>query len=89
VIFDLFEIVAQAGHGDRSARLAVDMYVHRLKLYIGGYLAILGGCDALAFTDDIGQQEWQVRQAACAGLGSLGVELTSRPTGRQKAVVCR
>jgi acetate kinase len=72
---DLFEIVARAESGDRNAKLTVEMYVHRLKFYIGGYLAILGGCHALAFTDDIGQRCWQARAAACAGLEALGVVL--------------
>ncbi len=72
---DLFEIVARAEAGDEQARLAVTMYVYRLKIYIGSYLAILGGCDALAFTDEIGQRCWQVREAICAGLQGLGIEL--------------
>lgn len=72
---DLFEVVARAESGDRYARLAVDMYVHRLKFFISGYIGILGECHTLAFTDDIGQRCWQVRLAACAGLERLGVKL--------------
>lgn len=72
---DLFEIVARAESGDERARLSVAMYTHRLRLFIGGFLAILGGCHALAFTDDIGQRCWQVREAVCSGLGHLGIEL--------------
>ena len=72
---DLFEIVDRAEAGSQPARLAVDMYVHRLKRYIGAFLAVLGGCDALVFTDDIGQRCWQIREAACRGLEPLGIVL--------------
>jgi len=72
---DLFEIVAQAEQGVQRARLALEMYTQRLKLYLGGYLALLGGCEALAFTDDIGQRCWQVRALACQNLGALGIDL--------------
>lgn len=72
---DLFEIVAQAEAGAERARLAVEMVAHRLKAYIGSYLAVLGTCDALVFTDDIGQRCWQIREAVCSGLSRLGIEL--------------
>jgi acetate kinase len=72
---DLFELAARAEAGDTRAELAVDMYVHRLKSYIGAYLAVLGGADALIFTDDIGLRCWQVRAKVCNGLEPLGIVL--------------
>jgi acetate kinase len=73
---NLVELIRLAeGGGYPRARLAVDMYVHRLKLYIGGYAAILAGLDALVFTDDVGVRAWQVRERVCAGLAWCGVEL--------------
>lgn len=73
---DLFELIRLAEEaGDERAQLAVGMYVHRLKGYIGAYLAILGGADALVFTDDIGVRAWQVRAQACAGMEWLGIYL--------------
>lgn len=72
---DLFELVRAAEEGNERASLAVDMYVHRLKSYIGAYLAVLGGADALVFTDDIGARCWQIREKACEGLEELGIVL--------------
>jgi len=72
---DVFELVELAEKGHARAQLAVDMYVHRLKGIIGAYLAILGGADVLAFTDDVGQRCPAIRMRTCAGLEPLGLEL--------------
>ncbi len=73
---DLFELIQRMEEpGGEKARLAVEMYVHRLKSYIGAYLAILGGADALVFTDDIGVRAWQVRARACARMEWCGIRL--------------
>jgi acetate kinase len=55
--------------------LAFDMYIHRLKKYIGSFCAILGGVDVLAFTDDIGVKNWLVREKACEGMEWCGLKL--------------
>ncbi len=70
---DLFELLAQ-GRNPRAG-LAIDLYVHRLKSYIGAYLALLGGAHALVFTDDIGVCGWQIRELACSGMEWCGLEL--------------
>ncbi len=83
---DLFELIRLADEaGDRRARLAVAMYVHRLKSTIGAYAAVLGGFDVLAFTDDIGVRGWQVRERACACLGWCGVLLDAETNRRAPA----
>ena len=80
---DLLELLRLADEqGDRRAALAVAMYIHRLKLYIGAYAAVLGGFDALAFTDSIGVAGWQVRERACASLGWCGVILDGEANRR-------
>jgi len=72
---DMREVVAGAVRGDASARLALDVYAHRLRHYIGAYLAVLGGADALVFTAGVGENSEAVRAAALEGLGGLGLEL--------------
>ena len=73
---DIRDLIAHhADTGDERSGLAVDMYIHRLRLYIGGYLAILGGADALIFTDDVGIQEWQIREMACKNMEWAGIDL--------------
>ncbi|MFX4291701.1 acetate kinase [Streptomyces bohaiensis] len=66
------------GHGGadaRRARLAFDVYVHRLRKYLGAYVAVLGRVDAVAFTAGVGENSAEVRAAAVAGLEVLGLEI--------------
>ncbi|MFP8883455.1 acetate kinase [Streptomyces mangrovi] len=73
---DMREVLRRmAGEGPdaESARLAFDVYVHRLKKYIGAYCAVLGRVDAVAFTAGVGENAAPVRQAAVDGLEGLGL----------------
>ncbi|EME97876.1 acetate kinase [Streptomyces mobaraensis NBRC 13819 = DSM 40847] len=70
---DMREIRRRIDEGDEAARLAFDIYVHRLKKYIGAYYAVLGKVDAIAFTAGVGENAAPVREAAVAGLEELGL----------------
>ena len=70
---DFRELVQRVDAGDADARLAFDVFVHRLKHYVGAYLAILGGADVLVFTAGIGQHSAPVRAAVADGLAELGI----------------
>jgi acetate kinase len=73
---DMREIVARYEQtGDEACGLAIDVYVWRLRHYIGAYMAALDGLDVLAFTDDVGLQVWQIRERACAGMKWAGIRL--------------
>jgi acetate kinase len=72
---DMREIVTRAGEGEPSARLALDVYVHRLRAGIASMAAALGGLDALVFTGGVGEHSSEVRAQAAAGLAFLGVEV--------------
>jgi len=61
--------------GTPSNGLALGMYAHRLRKYIGSYTVVLGGMDALLFTDDIGVTNWQIRERVCANMAWCGVRL--------------
>lgn len=61
--------------GDADARLALDVYVHRLKKYIGAYTAIMGGIDVLTFTAGVGEHDAVTRAESVAGLGFLGLAI--------------
>ena len=61
--------------GDEAARLAVDVYVHRLRREIAAMAAALGGLDLLVFTGGVGEHAPAIRAAATEGLGFLGVAL--------------
>ncbi|CAM5692342.1 acetate kinase [Streptomyces violaceorubidus] len=70
---DMREIRRRVDAGDQRARLAFDIYIHRLKKYIGAYYAVLGRVDAVAFTAGVGENSAPVREAAVAGLEGLGL----------------
>ena len=62
-------------HGDRRATLAIDLFVRRVKHYVGAYLAELDGAEALVFSGGIGENSPEVRRRVCDRLGWLGIEL--------------
>ncbi|MGY0018757.1 acetate kinase [Streptomyces sp. cg35] len=70
---DMREIRRRIDEGDQEAQLAFDIYIHRLKKYIGSYYAVLGRVDAIAFTAGVGENAAPVREAAVAGLEELGL----------------
>ncbi|MER6046802.1 acetate kinase [Streptomyces sp. NPDC001793] len=70
---DMREIRRRIDEGDQQAALAFDIYIHRLKKYIGAYTAVLGKVDAVAFTAGVGENAAPVRAAAVAGLEELGM----------------
>jgi acetate kinase len=73
---DMREVLAR---DDAPARLALGVYIHRLRAGIGAMAARLDGVDALVFTGGVGERSAAVRELACAGLSHLGVALdTSR-----------
>ncbi len=76
---DMRELLEEeAENQDRRARLAIDLFCHRIKHYIGAYLAEMGGADAVIFTGGIGENSSAVRRRACAGLEWLGLEIEDR-----------
>jgi len=79
---DMRDILAARADGDERARLAFDIYVHRLAREAGGMLALLGGMDALVFTGGIGENAPPVREHLCRQLAFAGVELDDVKNGR-------
>src|SRR6266849_3014304 len=72
---DMRQIVAAMKEGHPRAKLAFEIFVHRLQAGIGAMIAVLGGIDALVFTAGIGENSPEVRTAACAHFGFLGLKL--------------
>jgi acetate kinase len=70
---DMKEVIDRAAAGEADARLALDVYVHRLRAGIASMAAAMGGLDALVFTGGVGERAPDVRQRACEGLGFLGL----------------
>ena len=72
---DMREVLAAMKQGKERAKLAFDMYVHRLQAAIGAMAAVAGGMDALVFTAGVGEHSPEVRAATCEKLGFLGIQL--------------
>ncbi len=70
---DMRDIEKKASEGDKQAILALEVYVYRVKKYIGAYAAAMDGVDALAFTGGIGENSVLVRSRICKGLDFLGL----------------
>ena len=68
-------IEEKAEAGSENHRLALRIFAHRVKKYIGGYAAVLGGLDSVIFTADIGENSPMVRRMSCEGMEFLGIEI--------------
>jgi acetate kinase len=75
---DMREVLERADAGDEPARLALDVYVHRLRAGVASMAAAMGGMDALVFTGGVGEHAPAVRAATADGLGFLGIALDRR-----------
>jgi acetate kinase len=77
---DMRQILAELPHNP-DARLAVDVYVHRIRQTVGAMAATLGGVDALVFTAGVGERSREIRKRVCENLDYLGLELN--PTANE------
>jgi len=80
---DMREILSSMKQGHSRAKLAFDIYVHRLQAGIGAMVSVLGGIDALVFTAGVGENSAEVRAAACPPLGFLGLKLDDAANARR------
>lgn len=81
---DMREVEEAMAEGDANAKLAFEMYVYRLKKYIGAYAAAMNGIDVLLFTAGIGENSATLRKAVCSGITYLGLELDEALNSERK-----
>jgi acetate kinase len=81
---DMRDVLDAMRKGNERAKLAFDIFVHRLIVEIGAMVASLGGLDALVFSAGIGENSPEVRGAACAKLAFLGVEIDDLKNSQAK-----
>lgn len=72
---DMRDVAAARAAGDENAQLAFDVYIHRLRFYLGGYAAIMGGVDVIVFTAGVGENDAEVRAAVLANASFLGARI--------------
>ena len=74
---DMREVLAAAAAGEATARLALDVYVHRARAGVASMAAAMGGVEAVVFTGGVGENAPEVRWLVAEGLGFLGMEVES------------
>jgi acetate kinase len=72
---DVRDLEEAAGQGHPRARLALDAFVASIRQYLGAYMAVLGGADAVVFSGGIGENSRWVRREVCRGMEWAGLEL--------------
>jgi acetate kinase len=81
---DFRDLEAGIETGNEKAKLAFDMFVYKVKHYIGAYAATLGGVDAICFTAGIGENGLDVREAVCEGMEFLGIDFDKEENSQRK-----
>jgi acetate kinase len=79
---DVRELLALESRGDARAALAIDMFCYRLRKYIGSYLAVLGGADAVVFGGGVGENAAEIRARTCRGMEWCGLRLDEARNAR-------
>jgi len=72
---DMHEVIENAKRGNKRCQLAIEVFVHQVKKYIGAFAAIMEGIDTLVFTAGIGENAPLIREMICEGLEFLGIKL--------------
>ena len=72
---DFRDLESAANRGDERSQLAIDIFAYKVKKYIGGYVAAMGGVDAIIFTAGLGENSPFMRDKICTGLEYLGTRI--------------
>ncbi len=72
---DFRDVEAAAEDGNERAALALKVFAHRVRFYIGAYIAEMNGVDAIVFTAGVGENDYFMRELICENLGNLGIRL--------------
>ena len=98
---DMRDIHAAVEEGNKQAEMALDVFMNRIKFYVGAYAAAMNGVDMIVWTGGVGENDDIVRKAVCEGISYLGVDfneannnirgtevLLSKPESKVKVVIC-
>lgn len=84
---DFRDLEEEFHRGNMRAKLALEMFDYMLKKYIGAYILILGGLDAIIFTAGIGENDWETRYEACKNMEFMGLYLDVEKNKNTKGVL--
>ncbi len=86
---DMREILTAVKNGHKRAKYAFDIFVYKIKKYIGAYTAALGGLDVLVFTGGIGENAIEVREEVCKDLEFLGIEFDYEKNNKNETTISK
>jgi len=86
---DMRDIYKAVEHNNKRAKLAFDMFIHRIHKYIGAFAAVMDGVDAITFTGGIGENHPPTRKAVLSNLKYLGIELNDRKNKKNEKVISK
>ncbi len=72
---DFRDLEVAVEEGNERAALALKIFAHKVRFYIGAYIAEMNGCDAIVFTAGVGENDIIMRELICTELGNLGIKL--------------
>jgi len=72
---DFRDIEAALEDGNERAALALKVFAHKVRFYIGAYIAEMNGVDAIVFTAGVGENDIYMREVICREMGNLGIKL--------------
>ena len=72
---DFRDIEDAVAEGNERAALALKVFAHKVRFYIGAYIAEMNGVDAIIFTAGVGENDVTMREIICNNLGNLGIKL--------------
>lgn len=75
---DMRDLIAEASNGDRRCQQAIDVFCYDIKKYVGTYIGVMNGCDAILFTAGIGENSPLVRKKALADMENLGIQIDEK-----------
>lgn len=84
---DFRDLEDEFHRGNMRAKLALEMFDYMLKKYIGAYILILGGLDAIIFTAGIGENDWETRYEACKNMEFMGLYLDVEKNKNTKGIL--
>ena len=88
---DFRDLEAAAEEGNERAQLAIKVFAHKVRFYIGAYIAEMNGVDAIVFTAGVGENDIAMRDIICNDLGNLGIklDLVKNKTRGKEAIISR
>lgn len=88
---DFRDLETAAEEGNERAQLAIKVFAHKVRFYIGAYIAEMNGVDAIVFTAGVGENDIAMRDIICNDLGNLGIklDLVKNKTRGKESIISR